>query len=104
MPHRPPKRLGLQGAKRPSWNKEPDYWLREKVRLDLIESIRRDADCFGQLDSVCPGCDTWIWEARKGDMIYRGCHCLTLQLPPQHRLYVFDLDLWAQTIKLVGGL
>src|SRR5262245_32411841 len=100
MPHRPSKKSRLTGRKRPSWNKEPDYWLREKERLKLIESIESDADRFCELEAICPGCDTPIWEAQKADIIYRGCHCISLVLPPGHRLYVFELSIWEQTVKL----
>jgi hypothetical protein len=103
MPHRPAKRTYLANRKRPAWNREPDYWLREKIRLDLIETIRSTADRFSELDHVCPGCDTRIWEAQKAELIYRGCHCCSLTLPPQHRLYVFDPTAWAEIIS-VGSL
>jgi hypothetical protein len=65
MPHRPPKNTSLADRKCPVWNHEPDYWLREKARLDLIETIRAEADRFSELDHTCPGCDTQIWEAQK---------------------------------------
>jgi hypothetical protein len=102
MPHRPPKKTSLAGRRRPAWNHEPDYWLREKVRLDMIEIRRAESDRFCELDHICPGCDTRIWEAQKGNMIYRGCHCCSLTLPPGHRLYVFDLAAWAETIRLIA--
>ena len=97
MPNRPPKKLRL--GRRPAWNKEPDYYLRERQRLQLVEAIRERTGNFRRLRHVCPGCDRRIWEASKGDLLYRGCHCTTLMLPPGHRFYKFDLEQWARTVK-----
>jgi hypothetical protein len=105
MPHRPSKKTtSLHGRSRPQWNTEPDYWLREKERLNLIESIRKEADRFIELDQLCPCCDTRPWEANRGQTRYRGCHCATLKLLPGHKLYNFDRILWERTIRAVVQL
>jgi hypothetical protein len=97
MPNRPQKKVRL--GERPSWNDEPDYYFREHQRLQLVEAIKQDAGNFHHLPYTCPGCDCRIWEARKNDVTWRGCHCLTLLLPPGHRLYEFNMELWARTVK-----
>ena|SRR5215831_1785470 len=104
MPYRPAKGNRLGGRRRPTWNKEPDYWLRENQRLALVESIRKRADSFRETDDVCPGCDFPIWEARKGDLTHRGCHCGTMLLPPGHRLRHFDSKTWSGMLDLANAL
>jgi hypothetical protein len=104
MPYRPPKEGQFSGRRRPSWNREPDYWLRESQRLALVESIRKAADSFRETDDTCPGCDFPIWEARQGDLIHRGCHCATISLPPGHRLRDFDPEIWDETLALANAL
>jgi hypothetical protein len=93
MPNRPPNRL--KNRSRPKWNREPDYWLREKELLKLVQRIRSEADSFVETEHVCPGCDERIWEARRGKMIKRGCHCRTLMVPPGNPLYDFKPESWA---------
>jgi hypothetical protein len=100
MPHRPKKRSGLQDRKRPGWNRESDYWLREKQRLETVEDVKRRGDSFTELSAVCPGCDHHIWQALVATLAYRGCHCMTFMYPPGHPLYEFNLDLWAGAVNL----
>src|ERR1700730_18191338 len=100
MSHYPKKRSLLKNQKRPDWNMEPDYWLREKMRLDIVEAVKRCADSFTELTAICPGCDCCVWEARSGSLVYRGCHCMTFMFPPGHPLYEFNLDLWAAAVNL----
>jgi hypothetical protein len=100
MSHRPKKRSPLQDRKRPGWNREPDYWLREKLRLEIVEGVKQRTDSFTELPAVCPGCDYHIWEARAGKLVYRGCHCMTFMYPPGHPLYEFNLTLWAAAVNL----
>jgi hypothetical protein len=95
MPFRPKR-------KRPIWNHELDYWLREKVRQQIIEEIRAKADSFTITKNRCSGCDQRIWEAHQGEIIHRGCHCMTLMLPPGHRLYRFDDLAWAEVVRAGG--
>lgn len=97
MPFRPKKKVRI--GKRPAWNTEPDYYVREKARLKLVEAIRERADSFRELPHQCLGCDFRIWEARTGDMVYRGCHCTTMTLAPGHRLYDFDPQTWSEAIE-----
>jgi hypothetical protein len=100
MPHHPKKRSPLQDRKRPGWNREPDYWLREKLRLEIVEGVKQRTDSFTELPAVCPGCDYHIWEARAGKLVYRGCHCMTFMYPPGHPLYEFNPDLWKAAVNL----
>jgi hypothetical protein len=102
MPHRPKKKVPL--GKRPAWNTESDYYVREHRRLQLIEAIRQQTGNMKELQYECPGCDHKIWEARKGDTIFRGCHCHTVMLPPGHALREFDLDQWAKATQTNGQI
>jgi len=95
MPHRVPRK-----SKRPKWNREPDYWLREKARLKLLESTRTNSDRFFETEHVCSGCDYRIWEAHRASEITRGCHCLTVISPPGHYLHTFDPDAWAVAVEV----
>jgi hypothetical protein len=97
MPHRAPRK-----SKRPKWNREPDYWLREKARLKLLAGVRAISDRFTETEYVCAGCDFKIWEAHQADVITRGCHCLTLVSPEGHSLYTFDPDEWAMAVEATG--
>jgi hypothetical protein len=94
MPHRVPRK-----SKRPKWNKEPDYWLREKARLKILESVRKESDRFFETEHVCTGCDFKIWEAHQAEQITRGCHCLTIVSPEGHYLHEFDPDAWAVAVE-----
>jgi hypothetical protein len=100
MPHHPKKRSLLKDRKRPGWNQEPDYWFREKLRLEIVEDVKRRADSFTELSAVCPGCGHHIWQASVGTLVYRGCHCMTFMYPPGHPLYEFHLDLWSAAVNL----
>jgi hypothetical protein len=97
MPHRVPRK-----AKRPKWNKEPDYWLREKARLKLLEQVRKTSDSFVETEQVCAGCDYKIWEAHRTNTITRGCHCITIVSPKGHTLYEFDPKTWALAVMASG--
>jgi hypothetical protein len=81
-------------------NREPDYWLREKERLAIVDDIRTRADSFAELGAVCPECGHRIWEAQAGTLVYRGCHCMTFCFPPGHWLYDFNADNWAAAVAL----
>ena len=101
MPHRPPSKTN-----RRDWNTEPDYHERERERLALVAQIRQTSTRYLELYAVWPGCDTRIWEAAVGGVLFRGCHCASFMAPPGHSLGTTPLDLeaWERIVYQSAGL
>jgi hypothetical protein len=93
-------------TKRPHWNTDPDYHEQEGARLALLAQIRQAATRYLELDKICPGCDTPIWEADVDGILYRGCHCMTFMAPSGHPLGTTPLDLaaWEKAVEQTNAL
>lgn len=99
MPNRPQK-----VRKRPSWNRESDYWLREHKRQQIVDHIFETSDKANpHTGYFCPGCDFELWEAYRDGIRWLGCHCGTFSAPPNHPLASgFDVSEWKKVLTKIN--
>jgi hypothetical protein len=83
---------------------EADYHRRERLRRHLVRELKRQAIRFTTTGLICLGCDQAIWEALlPGDVLWRGCHCLSLCLSEAMKAQPFDAQRW-EALTTSGGL
>lgn len=82
---------------RPTWCLgEMAYQERERLRRRLLRQIKQQAVNFQTNNVVCSGCDLAVWQAElPDDMLWRGCHCITLCLSDAMKEQPFDLAHWS---------